>query len=192
MKPHWRLLLVAAAAATLSACGHSPPTQLFVLNSQPPAARTPYGGPPIQVRAVHLPPQFDRPDIISDSASGAVKTRTFAQWAAPVGELAQNTLTADLTARLPEGKVIFPDAPTPPGAVLLSVDVLEAHISGGGGTAQASWSVLTPGPRPGAPSAVTSHAARLSVEARGAGPAADAEALGRLLAMLADQIARNL
>ena len=192
MRSRTRAIIALGGSLLLAACGHSPPTQLFVLNVQNPAVRTAYAGPPIQVRSLHLPPQFDRPEIVSDAASGQLKARAFAHWAAPVGELAQSTLTGDLSARLPDGKVIYPDAPAPSGAVLVSVDILDARIAGGAGVAQASWSITTPASNPKLPSTVVTHTASLSVDGRGAGPAGDADALGRLLGVLADRMVAKL
>jgi len=181
-----------SAGALLSGCGHSPDTALFVLTAQAPEVRTAYAGPPLQVRAVRLPPQFDRPEVLDQGGGGAVTPRTFAQWAAPVGELARSALTSDLVARLPEGQVIYPDSPAPAGALLVSVDILDARISGAAGSAEASWSVITPGARPGVPTVVVNHTASLHVPPQGFGPAGDAGALSRLLAQLSDRIVSSL
>ncbi len=192
MKP---LLLAAAAlsaGALLAGCGHSPDTALFVLTAQAPELRTAYAGPPMQVRAVRLPPEFDRPELLSEAGGGAVTPRAFAQWAAPVGELARSTLTSDLAARLPDAAVIYPDSPAPAGARLISVDILDAHIAGASGSAQASWSVATPSPRPGVAAVVVTHTASLHVAPQGFGPAGDAGALSRLLAQLSDRIVASL
>lgn len=192
MRPLLLAALVLGGAALLAGCGHSPDTALFVLTTQVPEARTAYAGPPLQVRAVRLPPQFDRPEVLDEGGGGAVTPRTFAQWAAPVGELARSALTSDLVARLPEGQVIYPDSPAPAGALLISVDILDARIAGAAGSAEASWSVITPGPRPGAPAVVVTHTASLHVAPLGFGPAGDAGALSRLLAQLSDRIVASL
>ncbi len=197
MSPSWklrRLAFVAALgfAATLAGCGHSPDTQLFVLTVQPSRAPTAYAGSPLQVRTVHLPPQFDRPEVLSVAEGGQVRPHPFAQWAAPVGELAQSALTADLAARLPEGKVVFPNAPASAGTLLVTVDVLEAQISGGGGAADVSWTLTTRGPKPSDPIQAVTHTAQLHVDPEGSGPAGDADALARLLSQLADKIAASL
>jgi len=183
---------VALSGALLASCGHSPDTALFVLTAQAPQVRTAYAGPPVQVRAVRLPPQFDRPEVLDQGGGGAVTPRTFAQWAAPVGELARSALTSDLVARLPDGQVIYPESPAPAGALLISVDILDARIAGAAGSAEASWSVITPGPRPGVPAVVVTHAASLHVAPQGFGPAGDAGALSRLLAQLSDRIVSSL
>lgn len=179
-------------AVALAGCGHSPNTQLFVLTVQGARASTAYAGPPLQVRTVHLPPQFDRPEVLAVGEAGEVHPHPFAQWAAPVGELAQSTLTADLAARLPDGKVVFPNAPAPTATLLVTVDMLEARISGGGGVAEASWTLTTRGPKPTDPIQAVTHTAQLHVEAQGSGPAGDADALARLLSQLADKIAAAL
>jgi uncharacterized lipoprotein YmbA len=181
-----------SAGALLAGCGHSPDTALFVLTAEAPEVRAAYAGPPLQVRTVRFPPQFDRPEVLDQGGGGAVTPRSFAQWAAPVGELARSTLTADLVARLPAAEVIYPDSPAPAGALLVSVDILDARIAGGAGSAEASWSVVTPGPRPGAAAVVVTHTASLSVAPQGFGPAGDAGALSRLLAQLSDRIVASL
>jgi uncharacterized lipoprotein YmbA len=192
VKPLFLAAAALSAAVLLAGCGHSPDTALFVLTAQTPQARSAYAGPPIQVRAVRLPPQFDRPEVLDDGGGGAVTPRSFAQWAAPVGELARSALTSDLAARLPEGQVIYPDSPAPAGALLISVDFLDARISGAAGSAEASWSVVTPGPRPGVAAVVVTHTASLHVPPQGFGPAGDAGALSRLLAQLSDRIVASL
>jgi uncharacterized protein len=109
--------------------------------------------------------------------------RDLAHWAAPLGELARRALTQDLVARLPQGAVVFPDSPKPPGAHGIVVDLLAFD----GATLDASWSVL-PATRGGA---LRQREVRLSASA-GGGPDAQPAALSALLGQLADRIAADL
>jgi uncharacterized lipoprotein YmbA len=64
---------------------------------------------------VHIPPALDRIEILSEVAPGEFKVNDLDHWVAPLGPVARQTLTADLIARLPQGRVIFHTSQSPQG-----------------------------------------------------------------------------
>ena len=179
--------LGAALLALLAACG-SAPTRLFTLDAVPPAAGSAvYGGPPLRVDAVHMPPELDRIEIVSRIAPGELAIDDLDHWSAPLAVVARQALSADLAARLPQGRLVFPHLAKPEGALGISVDVLEFKTSRSGAALEVSW-VIDPAHEPGA-----SRATAVFTTAQGAGDAAStARALGILLGQLADRIVADL
>ena len=141
--------LSAVVATGLAACGTSPPTRFYTLDPAPPAAPPAVSArvPPVRVDAVHVPPVFDRPELVRETAANEVRVDDFARWSAPLGETARRALTADLAARLPQGAVVFPEAPKPADGRGLVVDILSLSHTGGQAVLDVSWT-LTAG-RPG-------------------------------------------
>ena len=115
-------------------------------------------------------------------------------WSAPLGQAARQTLAADLVARLPPGKAIYPHLPKPDGALGVTVDVLDFKADGRGGLLQASWVVsgTAQASAAGAGPATRSGSATLHVDGPVADAAATARALSLLLGQLADQIVATL
>jgi uncharacterized lipoprotein YmbA len=179
-------------AVTLTAC-RSAPTHIFTLEPvPPPSVSGTYGGPPIHVDAVHVPPGLDRTEIVSSAAPGELEIHDLDQWPAALGEVARQALTADLIARLPPDRVIFPRLPKPAGARGLTVDVLEFKTDPSGATLQAAW-VLSEGPgQPAGTPGGGELSAVLHTAHSGTGAAATARALSDLLAKLADRIVASL
>ena len=173
----------------LAACA-SAPTVFYTLDPYPPATITlGYSGPPIGVDAVRLPADLDRPELIRATGPYVMKVDDFGRWAAPLGELAQRVLTQDLAARLPAGSVIFPGAPRPEAAAAgLTVDMLDFTVAQDQGTMDVSWA-LDDTDTKATPSGRTLH---LTTAIDSTGSKATAEALSRLLAMVADDVAGNL
>jgi hypothetical protein len=165
------------------------PTRLFVPESvAPTVSPRPYDGPPIRVDAVHVPPSLDRVQMLGDIAPGELQVDDHDHWAAPLGLLARQTLTADLAARLPAGRVLFPSLAKPPGAQSLAVDILAFTADKHGARLEASWGLSSTlhGRDSSAPAVV------LQYDHPSATPAAMAGALSDLLAQLADRIAAYL
>ena len=172
------------AAMAMTACQGSAPTRLYTLAPMPSAAAIPstYSGPPVQVRAVHVPPDLDRTEFLRETSPGQWAVAEQDQWAAPLSRLIRQTLTEDLASRLPAGTVLFPNAPARADVDGVAVDILSLRFSQGQATLQVSWS--TGGP----------HAAQLTLSA----PIGNATALetsrawNQLLGQLADHIATDL
>ncbi len=185
------LLLGACTAMLLLGACTSAPTRLYTLYAIAPAAtRSTYAGPPLRVDAVHFPPALDRIEIIRDSGPGQLRLSDTDHWSAPLGETARQALSADLVARLPPGKALYPRLPKPDGALGLSVDVLEFHTDARGAELQASW-VLSPAGQ-GQRAAASASSATLRSSEPAANAAETAQALSTLLAQLADRIVAGL
>ena len=197
MKPTFTL--ICALGSTLAACAGAP-TRIHTLDAVAPA------NPPglsaagsFRVDAVHVPPAFDRPELIRRTDAYTLTLSDTDRWAAPLGELIRRTLTQDLSARLPAGAVIFPDAPKPAAARGLVVDILSISPSASGVDMEVSWTWITAkgaSAAPGSPATLASSvlapsSAHLSAPASGQGPAAIAPELSGLLASLADRIAAD-
>ena len=123
------------------------------------------------------------------------------RWAAPLGELARRALTQDLERRLPTGAVIYPDAPKPPAARGLVIDLLSVRPDAAGGVVlDASWTWVAPRALPTAtatggagptPVALPSRPVHLTTAAVEGGVETIAPELSALLAQLADRIAAD-
>lgn len=182
---------VIGTAAALAGCGTSPPTRFYTLEAVAPitqATATAFDRPPLQVRAVHLPPAWDRIELLRQVAPGQVQVREFDQWAAPLGRSAQQTLTQDLTARLPAGAVLFPQAARggdTATATEVTVDILTLRIDSRSASMQVSWALRS------SAAAGWRSAPPTTLEVPMSGDDGDATALAvsRLLGQLADRIA---
>jgi uncharacterized protein len=178
---YWVVLLV------LAGCGHSAPTRLFTLTADPGKGAARYDGPPVQLESVIMPPGLDGSRIVRRAGANEVEARDTEHWAAPLGQLMRQTLTQDLAARLPEGAVVYPDAPRPEPTVGIVVDLLGCEDTGSGLAVDASWTILKADR-----SGLASRGERRITRA-GAGDAdALAEELGAALSELADAIVRDL
>jgi uncharacterized lipoprotein YmbA len=200
MNPIWPprpWLLTCTAALLLSACS-SAPTRIYTLYGVAPATpRIAYAGPPLRVDAVYFPPALDRIEIIRDVAPGQLRLSDTDHWSAPLGETARQALSADLVARLPLGKALYPRLPKPDGALGLIVDVLAFHTDGQSAELQVSWVVVSPagqGTSQAAGQGATGSANSATLRSSGAAAnaAATAQALSNLLAQLADRIVAGL
>ncbi len=193
---HAAIAGLALAGAALTGCGHSAPTRIFTLAAAGPsnAAAATYAGPPFRVDAVRMPAALDRLEVVQQSTAEELTVHDLAHWGAPPGDLARLALTQDLVARLPAGAVIYPDAPKPPGASSLVVDVLAFQRSTQGYVLDASWT-LTPSPAPAGQGATPLRRELRLTDPGGAGvddAGTEAAALSRLLGQLADAIAAGL
>jgi len=182
------------AGVAVSACAGAQ-TKFYTLDAAPAATliSVDYAGPPVRVDAVHIPPSLDRPELVRETSQNRFTVSDNDHWAAPLGELLRRVLTQDLAARLPNGKIIFPDAPKPIGAGGVVVDILDITPSAGIVTMDVSWTVLTPSAKPAEASRpqVLQHAIRLTTPA-GGGVSSDASELSALTDQLAGRIAASL
>jgi uncharacterized lipoprotein YmbA len=180
--------LATAASALLMAC-QSAPTTLYTLVSIPPSVtRATYDGPPVRVDAVHVPAALDRNEVVTTVAAGQLRLHDEAHWAAPLSKAARQSLTEDLLARLPEGRVQFPQLPAPAATLGITVDVLDFQADRTGAYLQASWTATATG----AGSPTSSGTVVLRTDQGGADPAQTARALSTMLGQLADRIVAAL
>ncbi|HEY8289926.1 MAG TPA: ABC-type transport auxiliary lipoprotein family protein, partial [Acetobacteraceae bacterium] len=101
----------------LGGCGGSPPVRDHTLATIPPthAAASRSAGK-LRVGDVDIPPVLDRNEIVTGASPTALTVHRQDVWAAPLSGLIQRTLSADLAARLGEGRVLAVGDPTsPPG-----------------------------------------------------------------------------
>jgi uncharacterized lipoprotein YmbA len=184
-----RAALGLAAALALGACAHSTPTRFFTLDAVAPARPTPVAATsPVQLDAVHIPPELDRPQVVTSMGANRLAVHDLDQWASPLGEMMRRTLAQDLLARIPQGGFVLPDAPRAAGVRGLVVDVLLLRADPGGQvTMQASWTLMTPGTN----TAVIVRNVQLGA-AGAPGPEGEAAATSQILGQLADQIASSL
>ncbi|HUB91098.1 MAG TPA: PqiC family protein [Dyella sp.] len=179
--------MVIILAAALTACGHSPPTRYVTLNAEPVIApRVATQMQPVQLTAVHIPAELDRPEVVTQDAANRLTIHDTDRWGAPLGQMMRRTLAQDLLARLPAGAFVLPDAPAPPHTRILVVTVLNAEADASGTlTMQVSWTLLSGHP------AHTELRQQLtlssSMPSRDA--TAQAAAMSHVLGQLADRIA---
>jgi uncharacterized lipoprotein YmbA len=152
------------------------------------AAIGPYSGPALRIDSVHVPPSMDRIEITTERAPGEIRINDLDHWAAPLGQLVRQALTADLSVRLPEGRVIFPHLAKPQGAIGINLDILAFSADAKGSRLEASWIMTSDDSKP----ASAPRTVLLEDHTPTEGAAATARALSALLAQLADRIADEL
>ncbi len=118
----WLGVSLAALASLLGSCAGAP-TRIYTLYAVAPGGPSVYAGPPVRVDVVNFPAALDRIEVVRNGAPGELELSDTAHWSAPLGDVARQTLAADLIARLPAGKALFPDLPKPAGALGVSVDL---------------------------------------------------------------------
>ena len=180
--------VVLFAAILLAGCGHSPATTFLVIDAAPPTTSlaSTYAGPPLRVPFVHLPVTVDRPELVRQDAAGTIAVDDFARWSAPLGLLARGALIQDLTARLPGGAVLPPDAAAAAREIRVEATVLSFDASGGEATMTVSYRLVRTGTDP------QPRVARLTTPLTDDAPPGRAQAWSRLLSQLSDQIVADL
>lgn len=207
----------AAVALTLAACGHSPPTRYFSLDAVPPRAPLETTGAiaspqaaKVQLGAVRVPASLDRPEVVAQDATHRLSVRDGDHWGAPLAQMMRRTLAQDLLERLPAGTFVLPDAPAPEGTRGIVVTVLDLRAntepSNASGAADASiastawnsrkgqlilegsWTLTSGQPA----KALRTENVALSEPMSSADSGAIADAMSRILARLADDIAASL
>lgn len=183
----WAILALLLPAA---GCGSSPKTHFFTLdpvNAAQSSARM--TGAPVQVVAVHIPAVLDRQQMVRRAGGGALDVSDQNRWSAPLGEMVRRVLTQDLAARLPAGKVIYPQQPAPRNTERIVLDILRFSGDGSGEvTFEASWTLLPSG----SDTPLAAHHVRFTQNAGGAGYPGQARAMSAILGQLADHIAAAL
>jgi uncharacterized lipoprotein YmbA len=189
MNHRLRLSGLVGAATLLVAFGacSSAPTRLHALSSLTPThGAVAYAGPPVRVDAVHLPPDMDRSEITTRTDAGGIEIHDLDLWAAPLSKLARQTLTADLIARLPSGKVVVAPLDKPEGALGLNVVILEFSRNATGVQWVASWQASAGGSSSGENHLITLDTGVART------PSAVADRISKALAEIADDVAARL
>lgn len=196
------LAALSFATLTLAACSTSAPIRYYSVEPVPPMAASgaeaplasaAYDGPPLQVRAVRLPPANDRPELTTEVTPGEWQIRDFDHWIAPLDRLARQALSEDLAARLPPGRLVFPGAAYPPTGADLTVDILSFELRDGVAKMVLSYTVRERANAATRNSAPSRMGAQLRLQTTvGEGAGSTSRAWSRLLGQLADQVAARL
>ena len=112
----WLRSVYLLACCMLVACSSSPPTKFYILNEVAPAAAAApaTAAPnqiPLRVEPVVIPPELDRPELVTRSGPNRVHVAGTERWAAPIAEQIRRVLSDDLAARLPARMVADPNEP---------------------------------------------------------------------------------
>lgn len=193
-----RIIVFALAALAvpilgpLAGCASSPPSHFYLLTAVTPATTQTASGKlraPVRVAAVHLPSTLDRQEIVRTGPGNRIEIDGFHRWGAPLDEMAQRVLTQDLVARLPAGDVVLPNSPAPSGTDNLVVDLVAFQSNADGSVRlEGSWSLLAPG----ASTPTLIHNVRYDETTSARNFDRQAAVMSRMLARLADDIARSL
>jgi uncharacterized lipoprotein YmbA len=146
-----------------------------------------YHAPALRVDTLSVPAGWDRMEILSPSAAGMLQINDFDHWAAPLAQMARQTLSDDLDRRLPSGSVIYPRLPKPLGALGVNIDILDFSLVASQASMRVSWTLVTSADSKGAKRSAASLDSPMSSE----GPAAVAHAWSDLIGQLADRIAAD-
>jgi uncharacterized lipoprotein YmbA len=111
----WLQCIGLLGCCALYGCGSSPPTRFYILDQIAPsaAAAASEGANNIAVRVEPpvLPPEIDRPELVTRSGPNRVHVAGSQRWAAPLRGQIRRVFSDDLAARLPPGLVADPDEP---------------------------------------------------------------------------------
>lgn len=169
----------------LAGCAGSAPMTYLVLSptSGPVYEQT---GATIAVARVSMPPTIDRSFLTTGSGENSVEISYAAQWAAPLGSMAQLTLAHDLAARLPHHMVLMPGDQVPPQAEIVTVNVSKFLPYPGSVRLEADWRCVAKGMK-------QAQTGRVAITVPTANsPQAQAQAMSQALGQLADQIAAQI
>jgi uncharacterized lipoprotein YmbA len=174
----------------LAACGHSAPTRFYTLAHDGPAR--PLGLvaliDPVRVLAVRVPPELDRLEVVREAAGGAVQVDDLNRWSAPLGDLARNALSEDLTDRLPGVEILPARAKAPDKTRDLTVEILSLRRQETGFELSAIIEVADAATG----RILDNQTVRLFEASNRSDAAAEAQAFSSLLAKLADLISPRL
>lgn len=186
-----RNILILLGAVSLSACGHSPQTRFYTLDTAVAApSMSAYAGPSIHLAAVKIPVVFDRPEIARDTGAAEISVDEFAHWGGSLDALLRNALQSDLVAALPPGKLALDVADRQADTQEISVNILAIRSTADGVAMDVVW---TQGGKD-AKDVLTSrsHMEHLSVAGSATTPAAYSQSLAALIAQLAAAIEQGV
>jgi uncharacterized lipoprotein YmbA len=192
MKPYETIAIL--AGVFLSACGTSPSTRYYTLDAVHGSAigTSIPAETPVAIQKVVLPSILDRPELVRRITANRLDIDEVDRWAAPLDDLTQNVLAADLAAKMPAGTSIQPGEPLPPGTtrrVFVDITTFEGDLAGRV-VLRAQWTVETSSAD--ADLEATSHSEDIVVEARSDNADGVAAGMSEALSELADRMARAL
>ncbi|HEY3098673.1 MAG TPA: PqiC family protein [Methylomirabilota bacterium] len=110
-----RVAVITIWLIAIGGCGRSPATRFYALTPVPgstAAAPASTLAPAIGVRAVDLPAELDRPQIVTRSGANAVQLAEFDRWSAPLRDIVSRLIAENLAAQLPTDRVaVYPWMP---------------------------------------------------------------------------------
>jgi uncharacterized lipoprotein YmbA len=182
----------------LLGCGTSPPERYYTLKVIAPTATATqsvinHSAVPdevvIRLEPVSIPPELDRPELVSRDGAYRVRLAELDRWAAPLEEQIRRTLSDDLAARLAAGLVADPTEPAGNAPRrLLSIAIVEFDVDESCATLlRAAWSLRVP--------KGDSQSGTERVQMPGSGPCSGGAvpaALSGALATLADRLAVSI
>jgi len=185
------LIKIGLACLVLGACGHSPQTRFYTVDTAAGASAplATYAGPSLHLAGLRIPAIFDRPQVTRDTGGAEMAIDEFSHWGGPLDGLLRNALQNDLASTLPAGEFIPDVESRRPDTAEVSVDILSIRSQAGATAMDATWTLAG---KDGHGTPVhQAHTAHLSVAGGGATPAAYSESLSALMAQLAAAIAQN-
>jgi len=166
----------------------SAPTRIYTLGRAAPASHIDlYHAPALRVDTLNVPASWDRIEILKLSAAGTLQISDFDHWAAPLAQMARQTLSDDLDQRLPSGSVIYPRLPKPSRGLGVNVDILDFNFAASQASMRASWTIVPSGDTQGAKRGAAELHSAMSSE----GPGAVVHAWSDLIGQLADRVAAD-
>lgn len=184
------LVTAVSALSLLSACATSRPDHFYVLSAQPPAATAASAPPATQASLkVTLPSLVDRSEMILNTSTDGVVVLEHERWAAPLADLATQTLATDIERR--RGDMLVADQRLNRSsdiAVKITVDVVQMTVSQGSrASIETHWRIIDQ----------RTGKEKIGGEVFSAplghnGYAAVAQALSECLGMLADRLAGQI
>jgi len=128
----------------LGACASTTPDHFYVLSALPQDTRDARPPPTVQATLkVTLPASADRTEIVLNASGGRVVILEHERWAAPLADLATQTLARDIERRLTDTLIFAHDLGRPKGAdVRIAVDVVQMTLrQGGEARIEAQWQI---------------------------------------------------
>jgi uncharacterized protein len=175
-----RVCVLLALTAIVAACASSPPMRFYTLTSVGNESASANAPPAIRVVRVNLPGEIDRPELVQRIDATRLQLAEDDRWAAPLGQMIQRVLSADLQSRVP---------PTTSGSEpdQLVVDI-EEFIADGNCTVtlRAAWSLK---PANAATQPTRGYETVKAETSNGCAVAVLPEVMSRALAVLGDRVA---
>ncbi|MBV8092244.1 MAG: membrane integrity-associated transporter subunit PqiC [Acetobacteraceae bacterium] len=169
----------------LAAC-RSPPTHFYLLDATPSSQRWTASGKPIEINHIVIPAVLDRNSLVVRSGPNELKVSDADRWAAPLDDMTQRVLAADLRDRLPPSLILQPGDPTPSSGARQLTVVIRQFMGDTAGVVRlnADWSLVA-----GQPSQpVQRRSEAITVQARSAEAPDLVAAMSQAVGQLADRI----
>jgi uncharacterized lipoprotein YmbA len=183
------LLTAGCFLSLLCACATSRSDHFYILSAQPQGMSDARTTPATQVwLRVTLPSLVDRSEMVLNTSTNGVMVLEHERWAAPLADLATQTLARDLERRRSDLLVAGQSAIHGEAPVKVTVDLVQMTVrSGGQASIEAHWRILDP--RTGA-DRVGSEMFKAPLAQDGY--AAVPQALSECLGLLADRLVGQL